>query len=349
MAKLDRSRRQTSTANISNTLNTLLDDQPVSRYQTAIKGNRISEDANSLLRLDDSSAEVIDRNRIYPNPINAPYMEGITPDVFKALKASILEMGMMHNLVVLDDGKGRYRLISGEKRWTSIGLMTDEEYSSRFPGGILCKVIPFNPNLTHTDEAIMVLTCNVLVFSNGSPDPRQVRDLIRLYLKKGYEKQELVVYLAANLQNSSKTVYKMIDESKAIDEFVDLYDEKRMQRTALQCLGGLPVEDQKKIYQRILAEGIPKVDEKLAMELKKSLKSARKNGNPDSQGNSTAFLKMNKSLSSVIAGLDKGNKMNLKGLSAMETELALSRLDKIDAQLKDLRLRLQEEMDALRA
>ena len=42
----------------------------------------------------------------------------------------------------------------------------DEEYNKALKNGVEAKVLPYNPNLSEDDELIMLLTCNVLVFSS---------------------------------------------------------------------------------------------------------------------------------------------------------------------------------------
>ena len=61
--------------------------------------------------------KMLRREQIYPNPINEPYMQDVTEEQIRFLYDNIKQNGLMHNLVVLDDLKGRYRLISG---WRSL-------------------------------------------------------------------------------------------------------------------------------------------------------------------------------------------------------------------------------------
>lgn len=327
------------------TMKMAAEDQPMSRFRGAIQTNRVSEDINKLLHLDDESATLIHRENIYPNPFNKPYMEGIDETVFEALKFSIIDMGLVHNLLVLEDGHGKYRLISGEKRWTAITRMTPEEYQKLFSKGILCKVIPHINNLSETDEKIMILTANVLVFSSGTPDLRQLRDLISLYTEKGYDKKELVDFLRGFFEKNIATIYRMVDEANAIKELVDLCDAKRMSRAALQCLGGLKKEEQKEAYKKIVDNNNLKIDEKLAQEIKRSIKASRKKGSGTDGGiqeNSVAFLKMKKSLDIIITNIDKGKKMGTKDMNKLEKEVALAKIDKIRTELKELEEELKK-------
>lgn len=330
---------------IEETLALAAGDQPMSRFRGAIQTNRVSDDINNLLHLDDESSILLHKESIYPNPFNKPYMEGIDEAAFEALRYSIIDMGLVHNLVVLEDGNGKYRLISGEKRWTAITRMTPEEYQKSFPKGILCKVIPHINGLSEIDEKIMLLTANVLVFSSGTPDLRQLRDLISLYTKKGYEKKELVDFLKGFFEKNIATIYRIVDEANAIKEFVALYDAKKMTRAALQCLGGLTPEEQREAYKKIVDENNLKIDEKLAQEIKKSIRASRKKKNGSEsviQENSVAFLKMKKSLDTIITNIDKGKKMGTKDMNKLEKELALAKIDKIRTELKELEEELKK-------
>lgn len=343
MPGIDRNR---AAKRVENTLKEAANDQPSSNYHVAIKSNRLYQDMNNLLRLEDKDAILIPRENIYPNPINRPYMGGYDESAKEAMKASILEMGLMHNLVVLADEHGKYRLISGEKRWTAIASMTQEEYDMSFREGILCKVIPYIKNLSEQDEKIMLLSANVLVFSSGTPDLKQVRDLISLYTQKGYKKKEMVDFLNNFLEKNIVTIYKMIDESRAVPELVGLYEANRMSRAALQCLGGLSEEEQKQAYVKIIADNDSKIDEKLAKGIKKSIKQSKKQGidiASSNKENSLAFLKMKKSLDGIITNINKGKKTDTKDMNELEKELALAKIEKIQTELRQLEEELRSK------
>lgn len=297
----------------------------------------LGRDMNSMLKLDNSATQFIDRNMIYPNPLNVPYMEEITKEDFFALKTSIQDIGLMHNLVVIDDGKGKYRLLSGEKRWQAISLMTDSEYQKALPNGIEAKVLPFNEALSKDDELIMLLTCNVLVFSSGSPEPKQMRDLIRLYEKKGYERKELVEFLNFYLKKNEKTVYKILAESKAIDDLYELYKNKTMSRSALQILGDLDEDKQKEVIAKIKEEKIEKVDEGLASSIKKSMKESSKKKKSTPINRSLQFIKFEKSLTSASNDLEKTKKLHYSEMESTEIDLAIAKLELMQNQIKEIK------------
>lgn len=343
MPALDRNRKKSSTEGIMDAFNDALQDSVSSGLTSVFKDNALAKDVNEMLNLKDNATQFLQRDQIYPNPLNEPYMQDITDSEFDTLKASILDIGLMHNLVVIEDGTGKYRLISGEKRWTAIHRMSEGEYQKGLPNGVEAKILPYNPDLSKSDEKIMLLTCNVLTFSNGSPDSKQLRDLIRLYEKKGYEKKDLVEFLNHYLKKNEKTMYKLIAEAHAIDELLALYDNNILSRSALQHLGGLPVEDQHNVIALIKEGNLEKIDEATALQLKKIIKDSS-----SSKTNGTiSFLKLDKAFKSAKSDLTKCMKFNVEGMSETELQLSIANLDLIANTIKDLKDKLQKGKDSL--
>ena len=102
-------------------------NSPATDEISLFSNNRVAQNEEKTLDLKKRPTMFLEHKKIYPNPLNKRYVAHLTDNDFNILKASIMEMGLMHNLVVLEDGKGGYRLLSGEKRWTAIGKMTEEE------------------------------------------------------------------------------------------------------------------------------------------------------------------------------------------------------------------------------
>lgn len=339
---------------ISSTFADLMNNQADGGFNPVLHGNAVQRDMQGLLQLgetgkaDSKSIRQIDKNKIYPNPLNKKYMEGVKQEVFTALMVSILEGFLYHNLVVLDDGEGMFRLISGEKRWTAICMMSEEDYKRKFPNGVLCQVIPYNSSLTEVDELIMILVCNVLIAS-GEPDPTQVRDLVKAYVRKGYEKKELVEFLSIYLENSTSTLYKLIDESKAIDEFVALYDNKKMQRAALQVFGTMKEDNQRAAYQYICDNQIEKVDENIAGDLRRTFEGQRGTGrrkkggeeNLEKSTNSLAYTSLKRTMGKARDYLDKSKKADFTKLQSIERELFLSEIKGIESLVKEIEIQLK--------
>lgn len=306
--------------------------------------NRIERDTARLLGgAERTRYEDIPRELIYPNRLNKRYMESVTDKDIDAIKYSILEQKVMfHNLVVVEDGMGKYRLISGEKRWTAVGRMTPEQVLEIFPKGIRCQIIPCSRDLSEIDEHIMLLTCNVLVASVGTRDDRQVRDLIKLYIKKGYENNEIVEYLSKYLDNSKATMYKLINEANAVEELVKLYDGDKITKSALQILGGIEdKEEQKRIAEQIENDGL-EVNESIASDFARSVKEAKKTGRAPKKQTSV-FIKANKSLKTVEASMARQVKLTLDGIQDTEKENLVLILENIEGYVKEMRQKLGGE------
>lgn len=309
-------------------------NSPATDEISLFSNNRVAQNEEKTLDLKKRPTMFLEHKKIYPNPLNKRYVAHLTDNDFNILKASIMEMGLMHNLVVLEDGKGGYRLLSGEKRWTAIGKMTEEEMKKHLPDGIEAKVIPYDPYLSVIDEHIMLLTCNVLIFSAGSPDPIQLRDLVRLYKKKGYEKNEIKDYLEFYLTYSSNNLYKVINEANAIDELLELFNQGALTKTALQSFGALSTEQQKLAYAKIIKEGIEKVDQELANQIKKQIKESTKN--PGSTEASAAFIKYDKILNSEIKDIEKALSLKLETMNYNELSHSITKLKLLSEKVNKL-------------
>ena len=209
-----------------------------------------------------------------------------------------------------------------------------EEMKKHLPDGIEAKVIPYDPYLSVIDEHIMLLTCNVLIFSAGSPDPIQLRDLVRLYKKKGYEKNEIKDYLEFYLTYSSNNLYKVINEANAIDELLELFNQGALTKTALQSFGALSTEQQKLAYAKIIKEGIEKVDQELANQIKKQIKESTKN--PGSTEASAAFIKYDKILNSEIKDIEKALSLKLETMNYNELSHSITKLKLLSEKVNKL-------------
>jgi len=123
----------------------------------------------------------------------------------EAIKESILEIGLMHELaVVIDKKTKKYRLISGEQRYRAIGLMTPEERSSSFPSGIPVNVLK-SMDSKESEEAT-IIEAN-LISRSYSPEEykKHMLRLIELYEKK-------------KADGEIKSIVKMLKEKAGVEE-----------------------------------------------------------------------------------------------------------------------------------
>ena len=281
--------------------------------------------------------KMLRREQIYPNPINEPYMQDVTEEQIRFLYDNIKQNGLMHNLVVLDDLKGRYRLISGEKRWTAIQKMSKEEYEDKFPNGIACKVIRPDIEFTNDDEWRILLECNVLVAS-AKPDKKQMQDLIALYDRMGSGKDEIVNYLKYQIGLSKLTIERTYGVATAIPELRELEEKGIVNTTAMRVLcqgdkkNGLE-EIQRECCRMIKEEYEGQVtNEPLAAEIKKACTGIVKGRETESKTcravRAEISKKITKGLNIIINYKDK----DIAAMKELEKTVCIKELE--DAQRK---------------
>lgn len=274
MKKIGIAKTPTQNLNYEDNLTDIVSNMATSKYSSY---NNIKQIENNLTIRDEDIIRRLNVHQIYPNPLNKKYMKGITEEKINILKESILSQGLMHNLVVIEDGNGRYKLISGEKRWTAISKMTDQEYRKAFPNDILCKVYTRTEETKDVDELLILLIANVITFSNGSPDLDQVRDLIKVYTELGYEKKQIIEYFQEQLKKSTSTIKDMVSGASANEELFEMYNSGLLSKKSLAMLGALDSEEQTKIATIIKERsGVTKISDEEVQKLKKEIKSERK-------------------------------------------------------------------------
>ena len=284
--------------------------------------------------------KMLRREQIYPNPINKPYMKDVTEEQIKFLGENIKQNGLMHNLVVLDDFKGRYRLISGEKRWTSIMNMSKEEYEEKFPHGIACKVIRPAIEFSHDDEWRILLECNVLVAS-AKPDKRQMQDLIAIYDRMGSGKEEIVDYLKKQIGLSKLTIERTYGVATAIPELRELEDKGIVNTTAMRVLcqgdkkNGLE-EIQRECCRMIKEEYAGQIiNEPLAATIKKACTAAVKGRETESRLcrdiRAEISKKIKKGLDKIIDYKDK----DIAAMKELEKTVCIKELEDVQRKLEE--------------
>lgn len=273
----------------------------------------------------DSDIKMIDRNKIYPNPLNEKYMKGVSEKDITALQKSIESETLLHNLVVLNDGNDKFRLISGEKRWRAIQGISEHKYHEIFPSGIPCKVLDMTPIHDETDELILLLTCNVIVFSNGLPDTDQLMDLIKSYQKKGVDRKDVISYLSGKLQSTESSIRLLYNRSQAIEDLTELFNEHIISSTALGVLAQSKPEIQE-TYVVYIREHYTKenpVDQKEAYNIKKAVK---RKDLPDTTVTSKTFLTIRNNNNSAAKIYTKLKKAKINDMSNTELELCIKEL-----------------------
>ena len=245
--------------------------------------------------------------KIYPNKLNQPYMENITEKQIKLLCNNIMKNGMHHNLVVINDMMGKYRLISGEKRWRALMMMTPEQRSKEFPNGARCKIIEDVANLSERDELRLLLEGNVLTYSKEKPDPK---------------------YLSEQINYSTSTLRRSYGEALAIPELKDLAESNRLTTAAMRrlCQGKKDEELQKRCYEKIITEyaDLPTIDEETANLIKRTCKDEMNGQNHESK----ACAEIRKINTKYFAkGVANFQKIKRKGMTDIEIELCVKEME----------------------
>lgn len=156
--------------------------------------DKVSKKSDNLTAKENFRIEYIDVDKIQINPKN---FYGITN--IDELAEDIKLNGLNHNLVVRDLGNGRFRLISGQRRYTAL-LKLVEEGENKFRL-VPCKVL----EISDTDEEIILIQANAqgreltdleklkqverlkelfeIKKANGEPVPKKAREFISENLK----------------------------------------------------------------------------------------------------------------------------------------------------------------------
>lgn len=218
----------------------------------------------------------IPKDKIISNPKNEMYSQ----DGIEALKESILINGLRHNLsVIYDSDKDNYRLVSGERRYHAISMMTEKEYNSLFPAGIPCKIE--KSDITEIDEEIMLISANHDVREASMEVKRwEVGRLKELYEAKKLkgEIKNINAEIAKQLNISERQARKYTTAEKLIPELSELLNSNGIDLNQADKFGKLDEDAQRSILTVLQNNGnidnaefqsIKKLSEERAKEAKK--------------------------------------------------------------------------------
>ena len=130
----------------------------------------------------------------------------------ESLAASIIDVGLLHNLVVTKtDQKDTVRLISGERRYRACCLIRDEypdDFKRLFPNGMLpCKMMK---DLSDVDEEIALIEANaqvrVLDLKSRLDDINRLTELYTMRQEQGGKR--IAEQISEALKMSERQVYK---------------------------------------------------------------------------------------------------------------------------------------------
>lgn len=234
------------------------------------------------------------------NELNANF----TQEDIEELCASIREHGLFHELAVVYDGPDKkYKLISGERRYRAIGLLTEEERAKIFPKGIPVNVLSTVSD--GTEEEIAIIEANLLS-RDYTPAERakHIFRLISLYeeKKKSGEISSTRKVLMEKFNIKGHTAQIYMTANKLVPELKEAIEK-----------GVLPIRE---------TENLSKLSEDTQKQLAKLLNS-KENGEKFSAQDleaAKAYEKENTQLKEKIAENEKALK---------ESENKLSKLQKL--------------------
>ncbi len=165
----------------------------------------------------------IPKEQIIPNEKNKNYSQ----TNIEALSESIMINGLRHNLSVIYNAENeKYRIVSGERRFHAIDIMSEKTYKELFPAGIPCKVE--KSNISEIDEEIMLISANHDTRETTTEEKRwEVRRLKELYEAKKLtgEISNITKEIAKQLNISQRQAIKYVNTEKLIPELSDLLNQ----------------------------------------------------------------------------------------------------------------------------
>ena len=204
--------------------------------------------------------DFIPLDKIEPSSMNENY----TQDKIESLANSIRRVGLLSNLVVKPTDNGKYRLISGERRYNAIKQLTEEEYARLFPSGIPAKIE--DAQLSEVDEEIKLIEANANSRDDGSEDNEQltaaernarwikmkrweVERLTELYKLKGinYTAKQVIQEVAGTLNITTRQVYTYQATNKLLPGLQEMMDKGILTLTKGSKIGSLPEDAQTEI------------------------------------------------------------------------------------------------------
>ena len=198
--------------------------------------------------------QYIHRDKIDTNPLNKRYAQ----DDIEQLKESIISTGLLHNICLTrDEDTDRYRLISGERRWRAIDLLTEEEYKTHFPSGIPSHVMACD---SETDEEIALIAANVEDRDEGQEKKRdsilRLKELYELKREQGdTQYKNINKMIAEKTKMSTRQVTKYTNTAKLIPELQELFNKEAIKIDDASNFAVLSEESQRKILEMIQRDG----------------------------------------------------------------------------------------------
>lgn len=210
------------------------------------------EEGNELYELmRELGYEFVDYELIDPNPDNGFPINNMTMTTY-----TIEEYGIFHNLV-LSKENGRYKIISGERRYLAIGQSRKKCIEENKPipvefQKILAKII----DATTLDQKIVLRLANLDTRNmNNVTKRKQVYELSHLLMQKNKlaktkkEKVNIANMIAEALKVEKRQIFKYQKINRfLIEELIDLLDKEELKIDLAEKIASYPIEYQYQIW-----------------------------------------------------------------------------------------------------
>lgn len=216
------------------------------------KGSNAGDELRKIEAKKDFNFQIISYDKIIPNPKNDYPM-----DELEELAESIDKNGLIHIPRIVPDGDGKYRMISGERRYRAIGLICDQgepKYISapKYKNGIPCMIE--DSNLSEVDEEIRLIAANEDVRDrNDALRRKKIARLNELYEIKRQEKGDnssITKKIAKDLNIGERQVqrYNAVNQ-KLIPELQEAFDNSKITLEKAAQFSALDTDTQKMIVE----------------------------------------------------------------------------------------------------
>lgn len=211
--------------------------------------------------------DFIHRDKLITNQLNKRYPQ----NAINALSESISRHGLFHNLTAIPQSDGTFRIVSGERRYRAIMLLSEEDYKRVLPTGVPVK--KEDSSMDAVGEEIRLLEANAFERGPGfdESDDENTREnkfteyinrkrweitrLKELYSMKypDLSSSKITDKIAEQYNISTRQVYKYLSANKLIPELDEMLIKRKISLTQGSRIGQLPEDAQTEIYN-ILAQ-----------------------------------------------------------------------------------------------
>lgn len=306
--------------------------------------------------LENKNSVKIDIDCIDFNPKNF-YGESDTQEDIQELAESIKEIGLMHNILVIPSGNGRYVIITGEKRTKAFKYLYETEKDDKW------KYIPASIRddmKNDSDVEIALIKANRDVRERSETvKAKEVEILEKLYeVKKASGEKVGIVRkkIAEDLGMSERQIQRYKKVNELIPEFREMLDNGDLALTASEHFASFEPEIQKSIYDSLIQKG-KKISREEAKEIRDetqslidSLKTSNEKLQKQIEESNNEKIKYKEKLQSIVSEKESLNN-KMKELEDSKDNKSNEEIKKINEELKNLKkqyVKVESEKNKLR-